>query len=163
MLRDKTHHLRIEALLVDLASYNATYGEGDALQQLWVEALEGGARGMQEAGEEPIQLPTYQHEDKTLRYPAKARPIPQKVTAAPHITGFFDGGAAKRKGTGGFVVFGSAGECITAQGEYYGEEVETNNRAEILALVGLMQWLVQHPGEWEGQAIIIFGDSELII
>ena len=26
VLADKAHHLRIEALLVDLASYNATYG-----------------------------------------------------------------------------------------------------------------------------------------
>ena len=30
-LRDRTHHLRIEALLVDLASYNATFGQGDEL------------------------------------------------------------------------------------------------------------------------------------
>ena len=31
VIKDKTHHLRLEALLIDLASYNATYGEGDSM------------------------------------------------------------------------------------------------------------------------------------
>lgn len=29
VLRDKVHHLRLEALLIDLASYKASYGQGD--------------------------------------------------------------------------------------------------------------------------------------
>ena len=45
ILADKTHHMRIEALVVDLASYNVSYGPGDGLLQLWVEAIEGVCRG----------------------------------------------------------------------------------------------------------------------
>jgi hypothetical protein len=36
------------------------------------------------------------------------------VNEAAHITAFFDGGAAKKEGTGGFVVYGSTDQCITA-------------------------------------------------
>ena len=49
---------------------------------------------MQEDGEEAVELPTYNHVDKTITYPAASRPLPAKVTKAPHITGFFNGGAA---------------------------------------------------------------------
>lgn len=31
VLKEKVHHLRLEALLVDLASYGATFGPGDEL------------------------------------------------------------------------------------------------------------------------------------
>ena len=32
ILADKTHHMSLEALLVDLASYNVSYGPGDGLE-----------------------------------------------------------------------------------------------------------------------------------
>ena len=56
-----------------------------------------------------VQLPTYQHEDKTIHYPATTRPLPAKLHKAPHYVAFFDGGSAQKLGTGGFVVFGLEG------------------------------------------------------
>lgn len=113
-MRDKVHHLRLEALLIDLASYGATFGQGDDLQQLWAEALEGASRWSGGGDNEPIELPTFSHEEKRITYPATSRPLPAKVKEAAHLTAFFDGGAAKKLGTGGFVVYGGTGECITA-------------------------------------------------
>lgn len=45
VLRDRTHHLRVEALLVDMASYKVSFNKGDELQQLWAEVLEGAVTG----------------------------------------------------------------------------------------------------------------------
>lgn len=64
-----------------------------------------GPRGGMEQDEE-VQLPTYTHVDKVIAYPASTRPLPPKVLTAPHVTAFFDGGAAKKLGTGGYAVFG---------------------------------------------------------
>ena len=42
--------------------------------------------------------------------------------------------------------------------------MHTNNRAEVMALVQLMRWLVENHGEWGGApSIVIFGDSQLIV
>lgn len=38
--------------MVDLASYNAKFLQGDQVQQLWVEALEGASRAMKVEAEE---------------------------------------------------------------------------------------------------------------
>ena len=98
--------------------------------------------------------------DKVIVYPASSRPLPKKVLDAPHATAFFYGGAAKKLGTGGFVVFGGDGRCVKEQASYYGEDTPTNNKAEAKALEELMAWLASHRGEWEGApAIIIYGDS----
>jgi hypothetical protein len=59
--------------------------------------------------EEDVELPTFTHVQKTITYPDTSRPLPAKVEKLPHLTAFFDGGAAKRLGTGGFVVF--SGVC----------------------------------------------------
>jgi PAS domain-containing protein len=163
-LLDKSSHLRLQALLVDLASYQVEYRQGDALQQLWVEALEGASRGMREPEEADVKLPTFEHRGHHITYPDTSRPLPTRVASSPHVTAFFDGGAAKKLGTGGFVVFEPGGTCLTAQARYYGEELDTNNRAEAMALQELMEWLVEHRSAWGGApAVVIFGDSQLII
>jgi ribonuclease HI len=80
------------------------------------------------------------------------------------VQAFFDGGAAEKLGTGGFVVFDQTGKCATAWALFYGEELGTNNRAEARALQDLMAWLANHRTCWEGApAIVIYGDSQLII
>jgi ribonuclease HI len=118
---------------------------------------------MQVEAEEKVELPTFRHEDIAIRYPDTSRPLPAKVQHTPHLTAFFDGGAAKKVGTGGFIVFSPEGECIRAQASFYGEELGTNNRAEARALQELMQWLV-HTRSWEkGQALVVYGDSQLVI
>lgn len=138
----------------------------------WCQALLWGAsafgtalasKDMQVQDEEPVELPTFQHKDKTIRYPATSKPLPCSVTGTPHITAFFDGGAAKQLGTGGFIIFGSDGGCIAAQANFYGEEAATNNRAEIRALQDLMAWLVEHRVKLKERAVVIYGDSQLIV
>ena len=85
------------------------------------------------------------------------------MIGAPHITAFFDGGAAQKLGTGGFIVFDAGGKCLRAQASYYGEELATNNRAEAKALEELMTWLVDTRCWEKGQAVVVYGDSQLII
>lgn len=111
-----------------------------------------------------MELPTFAHVDKKITYPVTSRPLPTKVKEAAHITAFFDGGAAKKLGTGGFVVYDGVGECITAQARYYGEGLPTNNKAEAKALEELMDWLDNNPAQWQGgSAVVVYGDSQLII
>jgi hypothetical protein len=93
---------------------------------------------------EEVELPTYQHQNKTITYPATSRPLPARILGTPHITAFFDGGAAKKLGTGGFIVFGRDGMCLKAQASFYGETLGTNNRAEAKALEELMEWLANN-------------------
>jgi ribonuclease HI len=50
-----------------------------------------------------------------------------------------------------------------AQAKYYGEELGTNNRAEVYALKDLMEWLANNPKVWKPPAIVVYGDSQLII
>ena len=78
----------------------------------------------------------------------------------PHVTAFFDGGAASRLGTGGFIIFVGTGDCVQATACYYGEELEINNKTEARALQELMTWLATHKEKWAGAgAVVIFGDS----
>ena len=92
-------------LLVDLAAYNVRYVPRDQVQQLWVEALEGASRDMCMGGEDAVEPPTFVHKPYTIHYPDTSRPLPRKVQQAPHLTAFFDGGAAQKLGTGGYIVF----------------------------------------------------------
>jgi ribonuclease HI len=67
-------------------------------------------------------------------------------------------------GTGGFVVFGHEEHCLVAKASYYGELWNTNNRAELHALLQLMEWLEHNQSRLSNApAIVIYGDSQLII
>ena len=131
---------------------------------MWVEALEAAAPDDTEEGGELVELPTFTHRELTLKYPSSTNSLPKGVTNGPHWGGFFDGGAAKSVGTGGFVVFEPGGRCKAAHAEYYGEGTPTNNRAEAAALVGLMRWFQKHE-ELLGPLtpVVVFGDSKLLI
>lgn len=124
-----------------------------------------GAATMDTGGEEEdLALPVFEHKTKTITYPTASRPLPPQVAKAPHIQAFFDGGAAGKQGTGGFVVFGTDEVCMVAHAMFYGENLGTNNRAEARALRDLMQWLAEHAHQWANrEAIVIYGDSQLII
>ena len=104
-MRDKNHHLRLEALLVNLKCYQVTFDSADYNQQLWADILGEANTDLHSPGEEDISLPTYKHVTATITYPVTSRPLPSLVANHPHIQGFFDGGAASKIGTGGFVVF----------------------------------------------------------
>jgi hypothetical protein len=108
---------------------------------MWAELLEGANTELPEAKDESITMPTFKHVPRTIIYPVTSRPLPKVVADNPHVLAFFDGGAAGKIGTGGFVVFGHEEHCLVAKASYYGELWNTNNRAELHALVQLMEWL----------------------
>jgi hypothetical protein len=64
--------------------------------------------------EEEIKLPKFEHQDLEVAYPSSANHLPKRVATGPHATAFFDGGAAKKLGTGGYIVFDAGGCCLTA-------------------------------------------------
>ena len=102
----------------------------------------------------------FEHETKSITYPSATKPVPQRIVDSPHVTAFFDGGAASRLGTGGFIIFAGTGECVQVTARYYGEEFETNNKTEARALQELITWLAKHKEKWAGAgAVVIFGDS----
>ncbi len=74
--------------------------------QMWAELLEGANTEMPEAPIDTITLPTFEHVSTNIIYPVIYRPLPKEVVDNPHVQAFFDGGAAGKLGTGGFVIFG---------------------------------------------------------
>jgi hypothetical protein len=67
--------------------------------------LEGANTELPGEDDENISLPTFTHVSNTITYPATSRPLPTAVASHPHVQCFFDGGAAGKIGTGGFIVF----------------------------------------------------------
>ena len=130
---------------------------------MWADILAQTSTELADFEAQEVTLPTYTHVTTTLVYPSTSRPLPAYVSSQPHVQCFFDGGAASKQGTGGFVVFGISGQCLTAQARFYGEEMNTNNRAEVFALKGLMEWLAGEPSVWSRPGIVVYGDSQLII
>lgn len=131
---------------------------------MWAEALEGASRWVRVEDTEQVELPTFQHTDKLITYPVTSRPLPARIRGAAHAVAFFDGGAAQKLGTGGFVVYNGEGKCVTAQARFYGDELPTNNKAEAKALEELMGWLAENQGEWgEAPAVVVYGDSQLVV
>jgi hypothetical protein len=108
---------------------------------MWADILAQTSTELADFEAQTITLPTYTHVTTPLVYPSTSRPLPAYVSSHPHVQCFFDGGAASKQGTGGFVVFGVSGHCLTAQARFYGDEMNTNNRAEVFALKDLMEWL----------------------
>jgi hypothetical protein len=72
---------------------------------MWAEVLEGANLELLDQGDEVIDLPRFTHQHKNIIYPITARPLPNYVTENPHLQCFFDGGAASKLGTGGYVIF----------------------------------------------------------
>ena len=85
VIRDKTYHLRLEALLVNLYIYNVTYDVGNQAQQIWAELLEGANTKLPEVTDEIITLPTFKHVPIDIIYPATSRPLPIAVVDNPHM------------------------------------------------------------------------------
>jgi hypothetical protein len=111
---------------------------------MWAELLEGANTKLPDTNDETIELPTFLHTPTTINYPAMSKPLPNIVVNNPHVQAFFNGGAAGKVGTGGFIVFDNHESCVVAHVRHYGDEWNTNNRSEIHALQELMVWLSSH-------------------
>ena len=76
----------------------------------------------------------------------------------------FDGGAAKRLGTGGFTVWLPSGRLIAARALWFGSECSTNNEAELATLKAGLQWIAAHfpDHDWGGE-LLVMGDSNIVI
>lgn len=72
---------------------------------MWAEVLEGANTELPDDDNDDITLPTFVHVPTRITYPVTSRPLPPMVIKNPHVQAFFDGGAAGKIGTGGFVVF----------------------------------------------------------
>jgi hypothetical protein len=81
---------------------------------MWADIIKGANTELPNPEEEEMSLPTYKHVTATITYPVTSRPLPPTVANHPHVQGFFDGGAASKVGTGGFVIFDRSGECLVA-------------------------------------------------
>ena len=77
---------------------------------------------------------------------------------------YFDGGCAKKEGTGGYALYSGDGKQFGGEGRFYGKEVQTNNEAEATALRDAMTFSKNNKHLWEGHpGLVVYGDSELII
>lgn len=116
---------------------------------------------------EPIQPPRLVHEPVIIQKPATRGNLPATLMKSPYVLAYFDGGAAKQCGVGGFIVWDASGVVRTAQGLYFGSAHSTNNGSEAAALVTLMRWLATNAaGLGVGSTVhwvLIKGDSKLII
>ncbi len=53
-MRDKSHHLRLEALLVNLKCYQVTFDAADHTQQMWADIIDGANTELPDANDEDI-------------------------------------------------------------------------------------------------------------
>jgi hypothetical protein len=84
-MRDKSHHLRLEALLVNLKCYQVTFDAADHTQQMWSDIIDGANTELPGTSDEDIKLPTYEHVTSTITYPITSRPLPAMVANYPHV------------------------------------------------------------------------------
>lgn len=83
-------------------------------------------------GEQLPDPPQVDHKSVTLtQRDSRAR---TRELTIPHFTAHFDGGAAKKSGFGGLVVWDPSGRVVVARAIFFGEDAPTNNVAEMLAL-----------------------------
>lgn len=76
----------------------------------------------------------------------------------------FDGGAAKKEGTGGFLVWNRDWELLHAAALWFGSDVPTVNKAEFRALLSGVRWLVDNvQPECRPCNVTIIGDSRLVL
>ena len=119
---------------------------------------------MGEEGEQAIAPPVMLHQDVQLKRKAQ---VSVDVADGAHegvavLT--FDGGSAKKLGTGGYTCWLPSGQLATAQALWYGQEHCTNNEAELATLVAALEWLAERQQELElGPELLVLGDSNIVI
>ena len=88
---------------------------------------------------------------------------PVNLANADTMVAFFDGGAANKYGTGGFVVYNNTGTAMHMSALWYGKERHTVNEAEATELLDLMNFLACITSWEDIHQVVIFGDSRLVI
>ena len=79
------------------------------------------------------------HVETTIEMPSKAKAGSQTRCSDRVIT--FDRGAASRRGTGGFLVWGLEPVLWRAEAIQYGDQAPTNNVTQGFALIAALEWL----------------------
>ena len=64
--------------------------------------------------QDPTPPQLVHHEDISIKFPPTTRPLPKSTQIDPHLTVCFDGGTAKKQGTGGYAVFRPDEGCVRA-------------------------------------------------
>ena len=70
----------------------------------------------------------------------------------------FEGVAAGKKGTGGFLVWGPNAELLHAHAFWYGDSVSKSNIAEALARLDALEWVALLEKDRSKQ-VVVLGDS----
>ena len=78
-----------------------------------------------------------------LALPATGGEKGTKINLRGAYCAFFDGHCSKNLGAGGYVVYHPEGHLVAAKAIYYGGESRTCNEAELDALAGCFEALLQ--------------------
>ena len=147
-------HLNALGYLADIGMYRVRWTQGPTLFAFALDWMDTDA--MCEPLERP-DTPRWEHQDvcwERLEHKESA-PAWQSGTEC-----YFDGGARRHEGSGGFWVWDKE-RLLVARAVWYGASKPTNNSAEMQALVDCTEWLVE-----TGVArhvVNVHGDSKLMI
>ena len=147
-------HLNALGYLADIGMYKVRWTQGPTLVAFALDWMDTDA--MCEPLERP-DTPRWEHQDvcwERLEHKESA-PAWQSGTEC-----YFDGGARRHEGSGGFWVWDKE-RLLVARAIWYGVSKPTNNSAEMQALVDCTEWLVE-----TGVArhvVNMHGDSKLMI
>ena len=98
------------------------------------------------------------HEEVTIAMPAAACTDGVDILCHSNLLVTFDGGAAGKKGTGGFLVWGPNAELLHVDTLCYGDNVPTNNVAEALAALDTLEWVVRLDKDGT-KRVVVLSDS----
>jgi hypothetical protein len=143
VLLERAQHLRLKAFLLELQMYKVRWVAKSPVWQLGKGVVDLPVE-LGEAGEQPMDPPQMLHKAVQLKRKQQVSASVEEV----HLQGVavltFDGGSAKKLGTGGFTCWLPTGQLVTAQALWYGAERSTNNEAELATLKAGLQWLADH-------------------
>lgn len=105
-------------------------------------------------------LPLLDHEDTTLDYGATTRRKVPELEGSDFWELWFDGGASRGLGTGGFAVYDPDKELAVAQAVWYGDLKPTVNSSEMGALLSGLEWVRTTQNV---KKLMVCGDSKLTI
>lgn len=105
--------------------------------------------------------PQVVHEEVTVTMPA-ARTAGADIPRRSDLLVTFDGGAAGKTGTGGFLVWGPGAELLQARALWYGSGVSTNNVAEASAAIDAFEWVANLDAS-RSKRVVVLGDSQLVL
>ena len=107
-VRGVPEHLRLQALLVDMSTYNPSWVVGS---NQWVDPTIEPSYVVADSDASDQPCPQVAHEAVTITMPA-AHHARVDIPRRSNLLVTFDGGAAGKKGTGGFLVWGPDAELL---------------------------------------------------